>query len=207
MTTMNKKLKIALVFLGISAAVTTGVVILKRKKTVTSVTAPNGSTVSLNSIQSAIISEASRWVGVKEIGNNASFSNSDFEAKMKDKGYWKTGEPYCAAFVMMVLVSVSSGAAQAVFKQYGHKNAEYLYNSLKNTAYSEVIKTPEPGCIVCYKGHTELCESTDGKTNTVITANSLNADGSQGVSRKTRKAGAALGTDPFLGYIRIKKLS
>ena len=203
---MSNKFKIAVAIVGFSAVVTTAVVLWKYrgKRTVTNA---NGVTTQLNDVQSAIITEASRWVGVKEIGNNASFSNSSFEAKMKDKGLWKSGEPYCAAFVMMVLVSVSSGAAQACFKKYGHKNAKYLYNSLKKTDFSETIKSPEPGCIVCYEGHTELCESTTGKTITVITANSLNADGSQGVSRKTRNAGAALGSDPFIGYIRIKKLS
>jgi len=42
----------------------------------------------------AVIEEASRWLGVKEVGNNGGFDNAEFQSLMVDVG-WKKGEAWC----------------------------------------------------------------------------------------------------------------
>lgn len=213
---MNNKLKIALIVLGISAAVTTGVIFYKKmnKKTVKAVKAADGNEIILNEIQKRILTEAAQWVGVKEIQKNKSFDNKEFLAKMKAVG-WKenTKNPdnaaYCATFVRMVLIECSTGKAKEFFKKNTSAAALTTWNNLsKPNEYTEKITTPEPACLVCYKHHTEFLYQTDGVNHTVITANSFFEDNvTQGVVKKLRKAGVAIevGND-FLGYIRIKKL-
>jgi len=212
---MNNKIKIALIVLGISAAVTTGIILYKKnKKTVKSVTSASGENIVLNDIQKTILTEALQWVGVKEIGYNKSFDNKDFLKKMIAIG-WKENQkiPYCATFVRMVLIECSKGKAKEFFKKNTSASAQDTWNKLsKKSDYTEVIKTPEPACLVCYQHHTEFLYSTDGVNHNVITANSFFSDNkTEGVVQKLRPAGQGIPDgdkiDEFLGYIRIKKLS
>ncbi|MBQ3691086.1 MAG: hypothetical protein II937_14655 [Bacteroidales bacterium] len=219
---MNKKLKIALIVLGVSAAVTTGVIFFKKKtKKVTQATAVSDGkvvTIELNPIQSAIITEAEKWVGQEEIENNQGFKDKNFEKKLAAIGWYKP-LPYCAAFVKVVLLAVSKGAAKTFFQKNTGLGAENNFRNLatKND-YSEQIKTPEPGCIVCYTHHNEICVDFDGKEMTVISANGSLNDGRkyasgnpvEGVAKKKRKPNSDIDiktNNTFLGYIRIKKLS
>lgn len=215
---MKKGVKIALISTAFVAALTTGIILWKRKKktVVKAVTDGKGNTVQLNEIQSAILTEATKWVGVREIVENKGFENKEFQNKITANAGWVKNEAYCAAFVKMVLVEVSSGNAKKFFKQNASKGSLLTWQNLsKKNEYTEVIKVPEAGCLVCYNGHTEICKSTDGKVNTVISANSpftAQDGGGQGVVERTRPAGAPIQGDkgkvePFLGYIRIKKLS
>ena len=210
---MNNKLKIALIVLGISAAVTTGVIFYKKmnKKTVKAVKAADGNEIILNDVQKKILTEAAQWVGVKEIGENATFDNKDFLKKMKSVGWQENKKiPYCATFVRMVLIECSSGKAKEFFKKNTSAAALTTWKSLsKKNEYTEEIKTPEPACLVCYEHHTEFLYQTDNVNHTVITANSKFEDGTQGVVKRQRAAGKGIDGnpyDPFLGYIRIKKL-
>ena len=206
---MNKAIKIGIIALATIGVMTVGVIVFKKKLGKTQVALPSGKTINVSPEAAAIIAEAQKWVGVKEVGNNAGWENQEFEKLMKERGGWWKGAAYCACFVKMVLVSVSSGNAQAFFKSKLNATAKNTWVVLQNTEYSEKIDKPEAGAILCYEHHNEICESTDGKKNTVISANSPlgNDRNVQGVTRRTRGAGLGLDDDPFLGYIRIKKLS
>lgn len=210
---MTNGARLALITIITAGVITASVIAFKRlrKKDKVQVALPSGETVQISVSPEAqkIITEAQKWVGVKEIQDNAGWENKEFEKLMKERGGWWKGAAYCACFVKMVLVSVASGNAQAFFKSKLNATAKNTWNVLQNTEYSEKIDKPEAGAILCYAHHNEICESTDGKNNTVISANSpLGKDPNvQGVTRRTRGAGLGLGDDPFLGYIRIKKLS
>ena len=211
---MNKAAKIGIIALATIAVMTVGVIVFKKKLGKTQVALPSGKTINVSPEAAAIIAEAQKWVGVKEVGNNAGWENKDFEKLMIAAGWAKNAKDpnnraYCASFVKMVLLQVSSGKAKEFFKKKLSALAKNTWVVLQNTEYSEKIDKPEAGAILCYEHHNEICESTDGKNNTVISANSPlgNDRNVQGVTRRTRGAGLGLGDDPFLGYIRIKKLS
>lgn len=217
---MTKNIKIALIVLGFSAAVTAGVILFKKKKKVTqakAVTDGKVVTVDLNPVQSAILTEAEHWVGQVEIEGNKGFEDKNFEKKMRAVG-WKEPDPYCAAFVKMVLLAVSKGAAKTFFQKNTGLSAENNFRNLaRSNEYAEQINTPEPGCIVCYSHHNEICKDFDGKTITVISANGSLGNGKkyasgdpvEGVAIRQRNLGANIDAvkNVLLGYIRIKKLS
>jgi hypothetical protein len=209
---MNKAVKIGLIVLAISAVTATGILYKRNKKygnKTAQVALPSGETIKVSPEAAAIIAEAQKWVGVKEIGDNQGWENKELETKMKTNGGWWKGAPYCACFVKMVIVSVATGKAKEFFKKTLTAAAINTWQKLQNTEYSEKIDKPEPGCILCYKNHNEICESTTGDKNTVISGNSPlgSTPKPDGIVRRTRGAGLGLGDDPFLGYIRIKKLS
>ena len=52
-----------------------------------------------------ILNAFSKWVGVKEIGNNQGWDNKDFEAKMRAIGFYD-GAQWCNFFVKMVILSL-----------------------------------------------------------------------------------------------------
>lgn len=212
---MNKAVKIGLITLATISVMTVGVIVFK-KKLGKKALPPTVQDVELTPEAKAILTEANKYVGIKEVGDNAGFSDADFEKKMKNIG-WVKGTAYCAAFVRFVLLNIAKGNAQKFFKTNATQHSATTFSLFKKAAekkseYVEIISKPEPGCIILYNGHTEICESDiDGSTVNVISANSKFSDGSQGVVRRTRtpKEGIKNGnkTEEFLGFVRIKKLS
>ncbi|MBP5369766.1 MAG: CHAP domain-containing protein [Bacteroidales bacterium] len=212
---MNKAVKIGLITLATISVMTVGVVIFKKKLSKKALP-PTVQNVELTPEAKAILTEANKYVGIKEVGDNAGFSDADFEKKMKNIG-WVKGRAYCAAFVRFVLLNIAKGNALQFFKTNATQHSATTFSLFKNAAskkseYVEIISKPEPGCIILYNGHTEICESDiDGSTVNVISANSKFSDGSEGVVRRTRtpKEGIKNGNkiEEFLGFVRIKKLS
>lgn len=166
-----------------------------------------------NSVAGKIIAEASKYVDILEIKDNQGWQNNDaFTNKMKAIG-WQKGYAYCAAFVRMVMQQITSGAAKDFFKANITLGAKDSWNRLsaKKNDYCEVIQKPESGCLVCYDGHIEFCKNVlDNGFLECVSANSMAKDAQgndiEGVFLKKRKAASALGSEPFLGYIRILKL-
>lgn len=179
----------------------------------------SGGNPAIEPSSSPIVNEARKYVGMQEIKesdtdmqkNNLGFKDSGLQKKMEAAG-WAPRLAYCAFFVKMVMMQVCSGAALDFVKKYmnGGANATYTNLSKKNN-FTELISKPEPGCLVCYKNHIEICSKVNGDgTITVISGNS-NIDSSvkptiEGIVEKIRKAGAAIDKDPFLGYVKFKKL-
>ena len=170
----------------------------------------------LSPIARKILAEASKWLDVHEVADskgdytkNQGFDNADFEKKIKAVG-WLKGEPYCAAFVKMVFDQIATGNAKTFFSKNLSKHALTCFNNLKKKSdYAEQISAAEPGCLICYDGHIEVCVDTDGNTHKVISANGpKEIDGKEidGVYQRTRQAGKPIGSEPFMGYIRILKL-
>lgn len=156
---------------------------------------------------SSILREARKYDGIEEKKENQGWEDASFERKMLASG-WARGTAYCANFVSMVLQQVCRGDAQKFFKQKLSAWVPTAWANLsKKTAYSEPITHPEPGCLVFYYGHVEICDTvnSDG-TMYVVTANSTSGDGKkEGVFRKLRYIGAPIGDDPFKGFVRITK--
>ena len=213
---MNKAVKIGIITLATKGVMTVGVIVFKKKLSKKALP-PTVQDADLTPEAKAILTEANKYVGIKEVGDNASFSDKDFEAKMIAIG-WKPNVKmaYCAAFVRMVLLQVATGNALKFFKSNMTLGSALSFNNFKSAAdkkseYVEIIKKPESGCIILYDGHSEICESDiDGKNVNVISANSKFSDGTQGVVRRTREPEKGIqGTkfEKFLGYVRIKKLS
>ena len=140
---MNKAVKIGIIVLAISAVTATGIILYKRNKKDGNKTAqvalPSGETIKVSHEAAAIIAEAQKWVGVKEIGDNQGWENKELEAKMKTNGGWWKGAPYCACFVKMVIVSVATGKAKEFFKKTLTAAAINTWQKLQNTEYSEKL--------------------------------------------------------------------
>lgn len=160
-----------------------------------------------------IVFEAMKYVGIKEIEDNQGWENAaDFTAKMKAAG-WQTGWAYCVGFVKMVLMQCCTGDARTFFEKNVSWNTLITWNNLTKEVnpYCKVVDAPDMGCLVCYEGHTEICTEVfnDGYIN-VVTANSQGVDSKgnkiQGVFVKKRKIAADLGSDKFLGFIKILKI-
>lgn len=211
----NKVVKIGLITLATVGIMTVSVIFFTKK--LGKKLPPTVKSADLTPEAKTILSEAYKYVGIDEVGDNAGFSDKDFESQMKQIG-WVSKEPYCAAFVRLVLLNVSSGRAKQFFTATFTKHSATTYNLVKSAVakkseYVEIISKPESGCIIIYDGHTEICESNiDGKQVNVISANTYFTDKSgQGIARKVRtpESGIKNGdkVEKFLGYVRIKKLS
>lgn len=154
-----------------------------------------------------ILSAAKKYVGIREVNNGNTFADKKFTEKLKKTG-WSEGLPYCAAFVKMVISSISKGAANVFLQKQLSISSPQTYQNfaaMGKNEYSELIPKPEAGCIVCYAEHTELCVDVDGDNMKVITANSPIDGNAQGVGYKTRSISRPVHT--VLGYVRIKKLN
>ena len=90
---MNKAVKIGLITLATISVMTVGVVIFKKKLSKKALP-PTVQNVELTPEAKAILTEANNYVGIKEVGDNAGFSDADFEKKMKNIG-WVKGRAYC----------------------------------------------------------------------------------------------------------------
>lgn len=188
---MNKGLKIGLI-IGGSVLVVGGTVTL----------------IVMSKASKRIIREAKKYVGIVELYNDRGWPDNPQFQKLMEKAGWVYGAMYCATFCRMVITKIAKGGALDYFKKNLSINSVLTYTNLANAGnnqYTEVIPRPEPGCLVCYEAHTELCESVNGDKMMVITANSGLGNGKYGVARKERTI-----SKPFervLGYVRIKKLN
>ena len=154
-----------------------------------------------------VLSEAKRYVGIREIYNDQGWHDKAFEQKMRKIG-WQVGWQWCACFVQMVMCQVAKGEALKWWQKHLSPSAPACYNNIKaagKNPYAEIIAKPESGCIVVYSHHIEFCESVSGDNITSISGNSQISTGVQGVKRAVRNIRNPFA--PILGYIRIKKIS
>ncbi len=165
-----------------------------------------------------VLRKARRCVGIREIQQNAGFSDKDFQADMAAAG-WYVGAQWCAFFVKMVVLSRcrkgSDGYAFWSKAINGNTNATWA-NLQKPSPYHEISQKPIPRSIVIYGGvqdaslgHIEFVDRVkrDG-SYTVISGNDTLTDNSgQGVAARTRPStGPNAAKYKILGFIKIKKL-
>lgn len=208
-TTMNTATKISFSILGILGL---GAAVWAIKRRANRKYIEQWDALKLRTIADKILVEASKYIGTLEITPNAGWKNADdFTKKMQAAGWYK-GAAYCAAFVRMVLLQVSSGASKDYFSKNLSLNTGITWSNIsKGSQFCKVVDKPERGCLVCYNGHIEICyEVLSGGYINCVSANSMSKDSAgndiEGVFLKKRVAGSALGTEAFLGYVKILKL-
>lgn len=168
-----------------------------------------------NSPGRRIIRTAKKYVGIRELGNNNGWDNTDFQQKMMAVG-WKNGEQWCAYFVKMILLEISKGKAAEFFKKTASANTQITWNNFQSPSkYHEVSQKPSKGALIIYQGisdpshgHIEIYAGP-GKNGAykVISGNTYFTEGGQGVVMKERAANDMQKQGlKILGYIKIKKL-
>lgn len=168
-----------------------------------------------NSPGRRIIRTAKKYVGIRELGNNNGWDNTDFQQKMVAVG-WKNGEQWCAYFVKMILLEISKGKAAEFFKKAASANTQITWNNFQTPSkYHEVSQKPSKGALIIYQGisdpshgHIEIYAGP-GKNGAykVISGNTYFTEGGQGVVMKERAANDMQKQGlKILGYIKIKKL-
>ena len=188
---------IALTAAAVAAIITTAAIIIR------------------NSPGRRIIRTAKKYVGIRELGNNNGWDNTDFQQKMVAVG-WKNGEQWCAYFVKMILLEISKGKAAEFFKKAASANTQITWNNFQTPSkYHEVSQKPSKGALIIYQGisdpshgHIEIYAGP-GKNGAykVISGNTYFTEGGQGVVMKERAANDMQKQGlKILGYIKIKKL-
>jgi hypothetical protein len=165
--------------------------------------------------QQAIVFEANKLVGVKELGYNAGFSDAKFQGDMEEIG-WREGLPWCAYFCMNIYAKVY-GKTHA---RWMHPMVVMMFARARQLKIFTELWTPkinhEPklGSIVCWgvggakstKGHCGIVVgiNADGTFETVegnTSGASLSRDG-DGVWKKHRTM--RTGKWQLLGFITLE---
>lgn len=146
-----------------------------------------------NMIEPPQILAFEKYIGTKEIGNNAGFSNKEFEKGLKSVG-WRKGQPYCAYAVSFILNIVKATYPQI---RSGLARAFITKKSILAKDVAKGYKQVPAGWLVIwrngntYKGHIGIVKSWKGNEGTTIEANTSELAGSQrdgdGVWKKQRK--------------------
>jgi len=147
-------------------------------------------------MRDTIIKIAQTYIGQKELGNNAGFSDKAFEDKMKTTG-WSKGQSWCAYFTELVwreaykktpllksVIALFSASATATFDNFAG-------SSLFKTG-----TTPQPGALVVWRygntwrGHIGIVETINNNGTFVSIEGNTNAAGEREgieVARKVRR--------------------
>lgn len=159
----------------------------------------------------------SQFIGIKEIGNNQSFSDPAFQQMMKTVG-WRNGESWCAYLVKAVYLKAFPKKAAALEKILSPSTQQTLKNARE---YPELLKVldqsgdkAQVGDMVIWRstknpalGHTGIVESKKDNGWTVEGNTSLQGvrEG-QGVEHLKRKLeiGAVMGDLELIAFIRLK---
>lgn len=155
----------------------------------------------MQTINNVIKQEALRWQGVKEIGDNESFDNEEFQKLLEACG-WNKSQAWCAYFCEMVWRE----AYKKLDKSYDYElnilfsaGAIATYNNFRRDKDFVVDQTPEVGAIMImqqyvknkpdWRGHAGIViEVREGSVRT-IEGNTNSQGGREGqyVAQKTRE--------------------
>lgn len=127
-----------------------------------------------------IVDKAKLFEGIREVGNNSSFSDKIFEGLMKKFG-WTSGAQWCAYYCRTVYCLALPEYAEC-FKKVLSGNSQRMFENAKanKCKYLSAITTGmiEPGDIMIFQnkkssstGHVGICISVDGDTATLIEGN------------------------------------
>jgi surface antigen len=171
----------------------------------------------LTKFGNAVSTYASKWVGVKEIGNNQAFGSKVFQ-QMLDTVGWNSYDQWCMYFAKAVHYDVfkDNPTEQAKINKILNGNTQSSYTNAKNdkTGTYTVSVTPKVGDIIIFqstinntKGHAGVVTGVN-KNNTVNTIEGNTSDKSIAdgdlVAQKVRPStiGADIGGLRVRGYIR-----
>lgn len=172
---------------------------------------------SLSRFGNAVSLYASKWVGVKEFGNNQAFGNKVFQ-QMLDTVGWNSYDQWCMYFAKAVHYDVfkDNPAEQAKINKILNGSTQWSYTNAKNdkTGTYTVSSTPKVGDIIIFqnttntaKGHAGVVTGVNSnKTVETIEGNTSDksiADGDL-VAKKVRPStiGADIGGLRVRGFIR-----
>jgi uncharacterized protein (TIGR02594 family) len=165
-------------------------------------------------LQKELILEASKWIGIHEIGDNKGKEVEMFQKAVDGKA---SGEPWCAAFVQYCVKQVCS-KYKNVPAIPSSESCMFIWN---NTSSSQRISSPEPGCIIIWnhegtaKGHVGIVSSVfkphgaeSAKMETIEgntgPESSVNREG-DGVYKKTRYT-KTFSKMKIMGYLKPFKV-
>ena len=161
---------------------------------------------------------ANKWVGVKEIGENVAFANTQFQQMMKESG-WRSTEQWCMYFAKAIHLEAlkNNPSEQAKVKKILSGSSQLSFASAKNDKTNTYTTTNIPivGDIIIFqhlnspsKGHAGIVTKVNGnKTVDTIEGNTSDKNISNGdlVAKKNRTSiiGKSIGGDLVVkGFIR-----
>ncbi len=144
----------------------------------------------------AIVREASRWIGTREVGNNGGPIVEAFQRAVDGKA---SGEPWCMAFVQYVL---DKSGFNPLF------DSELCLSVWINTRPEYRVQNPEPGCVVIWRkkgttqGHCGIVKSVQpGYILTIEGNTGSDMREGDGVYQKLRAVPTHEGFE-LLGFLR-----
>lgn len=136
---------------------------------------------------------AKRFKNEKEIGNNSGFENKKLESLMKKTG-WKSGEPWCMAFVKSVVwKSVKNPTKRKVIDKTLNSGTQSSFANMLNdtTGTFKQITKPKRGDIVIWERMTGCAGTGKGHAGIVLSATKT---GIKTIEGNTNEAGSREGT-------------
>lgn len=129
-----------------------------------------------------------RTLNIEETGNNAGFTDKNFEAALKKLG-WQPGWHWCVMYAKYVWSKWLKGAKKLRAMQLISANSQVTYSNFEKdtSGYFEVSKKPQKGSIVIWQrsstsGHAGIVE----KINSDNTFTSIEGNQSDKVTRVKR---------------------
>jgi surface antigen len=165
-----------------------------------------------------VSSFASKWVGIKELGENRAFANDVFQ-KMMQKVGWKSSESWCMYFAKAIHYEVNKDnpSEQAKINRVLNGRTQESFVNAQNdkSGTYTTSSTPQKGDIMIFqntsnssKGHAGVVIDVDSANKKVTTIEGNTSDKSIAdgdlVARKVRPSsiGADIGGLKVRGYIR-----
>jgi hypothetical protein len=136
-------------------------------------------------------------VGQMEIGNNAAFTNTEFQKLMKEVG-WDSGDPWCVYFAKLVWYNMAPEWLRPKILKRVSGSSLQTWENLKNDANFKVSAIPQAGDMAIWRrydngvatwyGHAGIVKSLGFGTFTTVEGNTNELGGTEGyiVAEKTR---------------------
>jgi hypothetical protein len=160
---------------------------------------------------------AAKFIDIKEIGDNADFSNAVFKKMLQDIG-WKGGEAWCMYFDKSIYMQAFPNKANEINRVLTGSTQQSWKNAIANPQLFKVITSGDPriGDIIIWQsinndslGHAGIAlKKQKGKTWFTVEGNSGlgGTREGQGVVKLSRYLvpGTVTGNLKLLGFIRLK---
>jgi len=168
------------------------------------------------SISKKIVEVASRYVGIKEIPQNAGWKDKDFEKKMRDMG-WIKGQAWCMYFVKLVLIEAFQELKNDDMVKWCKANLNggvlSSYRKMKSKWELLGVDNAEEGSIGIMRkgdselGHVFIVESVNNDVIKCIEGNTSVAGSREGdgVYRRTRMLSYMKKSElKIIDFVRVK---